>query len=84
MLVSMVSPSITRITSTNGQSGQETTVTGALESVAGSDAVAGTIELLLEQAAASRTANIVTTRGKRMCHRVDPETVHYFFKQAIA
>ena len=71
MLVSMVSPSITRVTSTSGQPAQLITVCGGPGPIAGSDGIAGVLPL--EQATAIRTANTVVARVRRMCHRVDPE-----------
>ena len=71
MLVSIVSPSITRVTSTSGQPAQLITVCGGSGPIAGSDGIAGVLPL--EQATAIRTANTVVARVRRMCHRVDPE-----------
>ena len=43
--------------------------------MAGSEGVAVAVELPLEQATASRTANAAAANVKRMNHRVDPEGV---------
>jgi hypothetical protein len=70
MFVSMVSPSITRVTSTSGQPAQLITVCGGPGPIAGSDGIAGVLPL---EQATSRAANTVVARVRRMCHRVDPE-----------
>jgi hypothetical protein len=64
MFVSMVSPSITRFTSTSRQLGQVMTVCGGPGPIAGSDGVA--VELPLEQATANTTAKNVVVKAKRM------------------
>jgi hypothetical protein len=76
MLVSMVSPSITRVTSTSGQPAQLITVCGGPGPIAGSDWVGVAVELPLEQAT-SRAANTVVAIVRCMCHRVDPKRAYF-------
>ena len=67
MLVSRVSPSITRVTSTSGQAAQLMTVCGGGGPIAGSDGVAVADVFPLEQATASRAVNAAAARGMRIC-----------------